>query len=411
MTTPRHGDRALHIVHMDHTQSDVETIDPNTGESLGRPWHSYAVDAYTRRVLAVWISYDRPSYRTCMMLIRIIVQRYLRVPQIVVVDNGPEFRSTYFDTLLAAFGITKKLRPAAKARFGSPVERLFGTTDTEFIHNLLGNTQITKRVRLVTKHVNPKHLAVWTLLAFYERLCVFAYEVYDTMVHPALGMSPRAAFEESITMGGERRHRFVRYDNDFRRLTMPTTRTGIATVKQNAGVKIESIYYNCDALQADRLVGTTVAVRFDPADKGLAWALVQGEWVECHSEHYNVFRGRSEREVRQATQILRAREKAAGRSFKPNGQILGEFLRETAKDEELLKLRKLDLLQHEIVSLIEAGPSVPAMIAAAEAIDLQRQRDPQVEQPEVAPVATSEQVESEQVEDEDEIPVCGRFIA
>ena len=89
-------------------------------------------------------------------------RRHGRLPQILVIDGGPEFQSTYFETLLARYEVTKKTRPPAKARFGSVCERLFGTTNTQFIHNLRGNTQITRNVRQVTKSVSPQGQAVWT---------------------------------------------------------------------------------------------------------------------------------------------------------------------------------------------------------------------------------------------------------
>ena len=66
----------------------------------------------------------------------------------------------------------------------------FGTTNTQFVYNLLGNTQIMRNVRQVTKSVNPKELAVWPLSPFVEQLCRYLYEIYDTNIHPALGESP-----------------------------------------------------------------------------------------------------------------------------------------------------------------------------------------------------------------------------
>ena len=85
-------------------------------------------------------------------------------------------------------------RPPAKARFGSVCERLFGTSNTRFIHNLAGNTQIMKNIRQVTKDVDPKRHAEWTLAELYGCLSQWAYEIYDTIPHPALGQSPREAF-------------------------------------------------------------------------------------------------------------------------------------------------------------------------------------------------------------------------
>ncbi len=83
------------------------------------------------------------------------MQRFGRFPQSVVVDGGKEFHSVYFDTLLARYHCIKKTRPGGKPRFGSVVERLFGTTNTEFVFNLLGNTQASKQPRQLTKVVDP----------------------------------------------------------------------------------------------------------------------------------------------------------------------------------------------------------------------------------------------------------------
>ena len=151
--TPRHGDRPWEICHIDHTELDIECKCSRTGQNLGRPWLTLLTDAYSRRILAIYLTFDPPSYRSCMMVLRQCVKLHGRFPQIVVVDGGKEFRSIYFDTLLARYECMKKTRPPAKARFGSVCERLFGTTNTQFIYNLQGNTQITRNVRQVTKSV------------------------------------------------------------------------------------------------------------------------------------------------------------------------------------------------------------------------------------------------------------------
>src|SRR2546427_2809751 len=130
-----------------------------------------------------------PSYRACMMVLRACVRRHERLPQLVVLDGGAEFRSTYFESLLARYYCTKKTRPGAQPRFGSVIERLFGTTNTVFIHNLRGNTQATVHPRTMTKAVDPKRLAVWPLPDLYQRLYEWAYTVYDQHVHEALGQS------------------------------------------------------------------------------------------------------------------------------------------------------------------------------------------------------------------------------
>jgi hypothetical protein len=108
------------------------------------------------------------------------------------------FATQPFETLLTRFFITKKERPARQPRMGSVIERLFETVTTQLIHQLLGNTQATKKPRLLTREVDPKRMAVWTLPRFSARLCQYVYEVYDQMEHPALFMSPREAFAGAV---------------------------------------------------------------------------------------------------------------------------------------------------------------------------------------------------------------------
>jgi hypothetical protein len=146
-----------------------------------------------------------------MMAFRLCVQRYGRLPQEIVVDHGPEFGSVYFEALLAQCFVTKIERPAGQPRFGSVIERLFGTTTSEFLNQLRGNTQASKVPRQMTREVDPKRLAVWTLERFAVRLSEYVYEVYDVMEHPALFMSPREAYAQGMELAGARSHRVIAY--------------------------------------------------------------------------------------------------------------------------------------------------------------------------------------------------------
>ena len=59
--TPRHGDRPFEIGHIDHTELDIELLSSSTQRPLGRPWATILTDAYSRRLLAVHLTYDPPS--------------------------------------------------------------------------------------------------------------------------------------------------------------------------------------------------------------------------------------------------------------------------------------------------------------------------------------------------------------
>ena len=357
LTTPRHGDRPFEIAHIDHTELDVECV-AGAGHRLGRPWLTLLTDAFSRRTLAFYLTFDPPSYRSCMMTLRECVRRFSRFPQILVVDGGREFESTYFETLLARYQCTKKTRPPAQPRFGSISERLFGTTNTQFIHNLRGNTQITRNVRQVTKSVDPKGLAIWPLPELHGRLSEYLYEIQDTLAHPALGQTPREVFRIGMAKGGVRIHRMVTYNEEFMMLTLPTTAKGTAKVIVSRGVKINHIYYWCDAFR--QVEGEIVPVRYDPFDAGSAYAFVGKQWLQCHSEHFGALKGRSEREIMLATTELHRRRRNHSSSFHITAQRLAAFLESVEAEEVLLtqRLRDRESLTMRLGTAVGEKPAV-----------------------------------------------------
>jgi putative transposase len=356
LTTPRHGDRIFEIGHLDHTQLDIELVHSRTGRNLGRPWATFLSDAFSRRLLAVYLTFEPPSYRSCMMVLRECVRLHQRLPQCLVVDGGPEFGSVYFETLMAFYECAKKTRPPSKGRFGSVCERLFGTTNTRFVYNLVGNTQLMRHARQVTKSVNPKKQAQWTLPRLYLRLRQWAYEVYDTIEHPTLGQTPREAFVNDLQQSGQRPHRVIPYDEVFYMRTLPTTRKGTATVNINQGVKINYIYYWSNDFRQSGVPNTQVQVRYDPFDAGLAYAFVQGRWVRCTSEYYARLQGRTEFEVKLATAELRARNQRHARQLKITARHIAEFI-ESLEQEETAQTQLLGASEGKaVVALINHPP-------------------------------------------------------
>jgi transposase InsO family protein len=355
-TTPRHGDRPFHICHIDHTELDLEVLCSSTGRTLGRPWLTILMDAFTRRILAFFLTFDPPSYRSCMMVLRECVRRHERLPQILVVDGGSEFESIYFETLLARYECTKKTRPPAKPRFGSVCERLFGTS-AQLIYSLAGNTQLTKNVRQMTASVDPQKHAVWTLESLHSRLCEWAYEFYDTTMHPALGQSPRDCFALGLERSGARIHRQIRYDDEFRIMTMPTTVKGTAMVNPGKGVKINHLHYWSTVFRDPAIERTSVPVRYDPYDAGTAYAYIANRWISCYSEHFSAFRGRSEREMMIATAELRKRLQDHSRQFGVTARRLADFVASVEAEEGLLLQRLRDAAVRRIhTGIPNAGP-------------------------------------------------------
>lgn len=345
LTTPRHGDRPFEICHIDHTELDVELVCSQTGVNLERPWLTLLIDAYTRLIMAFCLLFDRPSYRSCMMVLRECVRRHNRLPQILVIDWGREFNSVYFESLLAYYKITKKTRPPSKSRFGSVCERLFGTTNTRLVYNLAGNTQLTKlEARIVTPEVNPKNLARWTFPYLNDLMANFFYDVYPNLDHPALCQTPKAAFLAAQARCGERDSRFIAHNEKFLMMTLPTTTKGTAKVIPGKGIKINYLFYWCEAFRNPEIEGTRVHIRYDPFNVGQAYAYVKGQWHKCTSEYYLVFSKCSEQELKLISTELRRRNQQLGKRFALNASKIAEFLRTLNEKEHelLLQQRKRD---------------------------------------------------------------------
>lgn len=314
--TPRHGDRPFEIGHIDHTQLDIELIDPITGQNFGRPWMTLLTDACSRRILVAYLVYEHPSYRASMMVLRECVRRFGRLPQIIVTDGGPDFKGIYFECLAAAFEITVKRRPKAKGRFGSLVENMMGVTNKEFVYNLIGNTQLSHNdVRQVTSSHDPRRLAVWSLGPLYERLCDWAYNRYDTEEHGTLKESPRSLFTRMTALTGHRSHRLIKYDENFRVMTLPTTRKGTAKNILGKGVKINNEYYRHPILDERKLLEKHLPVKFEPYDYSVAWAYADDKWVKCLSQEHYQLRGLTELELRIRSAERTIRNTAHGRKL------------------------------------------------------------------------------------------------
>lgn len=355
--TPRHGTRPFEVVHLDHTPLDIELLCSSTGTHLGKPWATFMTDAYSRRLLAVYLTFDAPSYRSVMMVLRICVQRFGRFAQTIVVDGGREFNNVYFETLLARYHCTKKTRPWAKPRFGSVIERLFGTTNTEFIFNLLGNTQA----------VDPKEHAVWTLGDLYTYLVEWAYQIYDQNEHSGIGQSPREAFLWGMQQGGEREHCRIAYDDAFVRDTCPSTTKGSAKVQRGSGIKVNHFYYWNNDFRNPQVVGTSVPVRYDPFDIGGVYAYVQGRWIVCRSPYHSTLEGHTEKELLIASQEIRRRAKRDQTPASISSARLAAFLAEAHAHEEVLQQRLRDLEGKKVLESIARQAFVsphPATLAS-----------------------------------------------
>lgn len=343
-----HGDYPWQMVHVDHTEVDVELVDEDTGTNLGRPWLSLMFDAYSRKVLAFVLTFDPPSTNTLRLLLRDCVRRHSRLPSTLILDGGKEFGSEFFEALAAMFEINILKRPPAQCRFGSVIEREFKTLNQQFFHNLAGNTQNTRNVRQLTKAVNPKGLAVWSLEALHALLFQFCYDLHEKNPHSALGMSPADAYSKGLALSGARAARQVSYDDVFRFLTMATTPKGTAKVQPCLGVKIRYFYYWNEEMRDPQWEGKTVRVRYDQEDLGVAYAYIGSKWVKCTSCHHDTLAGRSAKQLALVVQALRKVRSTVEQKRTLTAKEIAKFFKSTEGDELVRTQRLKDQARRQI---------------------------------------------------------------
>lgn len=343
--TPRHGERPFEIAHVDHTEMDVTLVHPLTGVNLGRPWLTLLIDAFTRMVLAYVISFSRPNHITCMMIIRECVRRHGRVPRTLVVDGGSEFRSTYFECLLATLEVTKKTRPPSKGHFGSVIERMFGVSNDQFIHNLAGNTQATRNPRSLSPTHDPERHAVWTLRMLAERFNGWLEEYYHQRTHMSLGTSPAQFMKSMTAFHGERSHKWIPYTEAFQIACLPASPgAGKVTVNQVRGVKTQNNRYWHPGFRDPALTGKELQARVDPFNLFHIYVYLKHRWVECLSDRAAEFRLRGADDIRFETEESKAIGAQEPEIREENALKQADFHRQTRKLEQELAAKRRQAL-------------------------------------------------------------------
>lgn len=341
-TTPVHGEMPFQVGHIDHTQDDILVKDPVTGETF-KPWKTILQEAFCRRILVVHMQRERPTKETVLLVFRECVRRFGRLPKFIVHDGGKEFSAVDVQAFMAFYRVGNKKRPPSKSRFGSPGERIFGTLNTMLLHNMAGNTKLTKNARQMSPEVDPQNFAVWTFDAYVDHVKEFCYEVYDKAEHSTLLCSPRVMFEQGMARAGNRTHKLISVDDPvFRALTLPSARRGTAKVQPSRGIKVDNVYYKHPLFSDPQIEGSRVEVKLIPEDYSTVLAFIGGKWEECHSQYYKQFKGLSRREIAQITLKIKDDRKASGYRRKTvTAKEIAEYLKITAIKETLLAAPEL----------------------------------------------------------------------
>lgn len=278
----KHGPRPtrpLERIEIDHTKIDLLVVDPVTHLPVGRPWLTSALDKFSRVVLGQYISFNPPSYLSVMHCLRhaIAPKTYVKdkypavvntwdaygVPELIVVDNGPEFHSTHFEDACLQLGISVHYAPPKQGKYKGSEERWFRTQNKQLLHHQPGTTFSNVLDRA---DYDPKVNAVITMDALGEMYHVYIIDIYHQQEHRGIRDVPARLWQEGI----------AEYPP-----ALPPKRTAldvllgcvVERVISAKGIELHGgIFYNDDVLASLRRklkTGQRVTIKYDPSDLSL----------------------------------------------------------------------------------------------------------------------------------------------
>ena len=337
--------RAFQTAHLDHTPLSVKLVSRYTGKVLeSRVSLSFIVDAYSGMPLAMYVSFDHPSkVAVCEILLDCLV-RHARLPDNIVVDKGKEFGSVDWEKALVILQVNKIERPASSPRVGSPIERHFGVTDSEFIHALPGSMKLAKPGRKQSPSHAPAKYAKLTFAQLQEGCERWFFEVFPELVHGSLGATRREVFEHSLEHSGERESRHVPVDDGVRIVLALSVTGDTRKVHRVRGIRVKWLDYWNELFSYGDVAGTNVEVKIDPLDASVVFARVRGDWVTCRLSNGRAhLQGRSWKLVNLAIQELREQRRTGAKKRWVNAARVAELIEEiVGQDSALGRQAELD---------------------------------------------------------------------
>lgn len=272
--------RAFERAHIDHYLCDIHVLvaEGTKKKYTQQPQITAMRDEATGCVLAISLSFKAPSRHSCLAVIRDCVRRHGRLPETIVVDNGAEFHSTYFEVVLARLGVTIQRRPPGRPRYGGTIEGWFHSLKA-FLSAQHGNTTNDSRGRsAVTTHRGRSH-AAWTLVEAYTAIDRFTFELFNSSVASGdvrsqanRASSALALFPESGVL--------TAFDAEFLAVTaMPLEKR--LKVDLARGIRHLGHWFINPNLFASKVQGKRLEVFEEPWDMSILYALVDGVLVTC----------------------------------------------------------------------------------------------------------------------------------
>jgi putative transposase len=276
--------RAFSIAHIDHYNVDIALLLGHAKDKsiTKRAWLTGMVDAYSGEVLGLWLSYKAPCRNSCAMVIRDCVARHGRLPEILVVDGGPELDSVHFTTLLASLSVTRIQRPPEDPRFGKEIERLFGAFKENFARGLPGFIPGVAHARKISGKLSAAKRARLKFHELIDLLEAYTFRGYNHEPKPDAvesRLSMRAKCDAAFPFSGRR----VLLDTRFLIQSAVDAPANCYQLVASRGIRVYGTWYGCPALYDYRGPKKHVQVRIEPFDSSIAYVCLAGLWHVCRS--------------------------------------------------------------------------------------------------------------------------------
>lgn len=278
------ADRVMQVVEADHTQAKLEVTDDETGQNLGRPWITAAIDRRSRMVVGLHVHFEGQTLNAVLQGLRnaMMPKGFLRqlvpeldysypccgTPERYFFDRGRDFDNDHVVEVGLNLDIQMAYAPGENPGYKGSIERFFGTLHRQVALPLKG---ATPRVADRASDRRPrKSEAIVPFSDFVERLWRWVTMVYAQEFHEGLGNTPLAVWTESAGV------RPPRPPPTKERLDTYLMRTVRCEPTVN-GVRHAGLAWNGDVIKNIRSHpshqrGGQILVRIDDTDLGRAFA-------------------------------------------------------------------------------------------------------------------------------------------
>ncbi|QCO00044.1 hypothetical protein D3093_32780 (plasmid) [Azospirillum argentinense] len=353
------AERALEIVQIDHTPTDVMGVEPDTLEVIGRPYITLAIDIRTRMYCGFYLTFDPPSASSVAACVAHAVMdksdwlstRGLPAKwpvaglcEVIHVDNDKEFHSKAFTRACEDYGIEVRYRPPGTPHMGGHVERRIGHLMQE-LHLLPGTTFSNIKERGI---YDPAGNACLTI-AEIEWLVASIILEHHASFHEGIGTAPLAKWTAD-TEG-----RTFRTPADLRTFHRDFLPFEVRKVQQD-GIHLFNVFYWHDALTPFLHDKVWVTVHYDPANLSKVFVRgVSGDYLEV--PYRNLRRPAiSKWELKAATRALRRQ----GRAGVDEAMIFEMVLARRKLVDEARGRSRRARLEHARSARPGSGPALPA---------------------------------------------------